>query len=69
LSDHYSPISVILDVTFQCDVCDEDKPLGEAVRIPFGAIDGPHADVCRACYEDGVADGNIDATTGDFLIA
>ena len=57
----------ILDVTFQCDVCDEDKPVCQAVRIPFGSS-GPHADVCRACYDDGVADGIIDPATGDFCI-
>ena len=59
----------ILEVTFQCAVCDEDKPVCQAVRIPHGATAyDPHADVCRACYEDGVADGIIDAMTGDFVV-
>jgi hypothetical protein len=52
--------------TFICDVCEEDKPVSEVVRIPRGATKGPHTDVCRDCFEGGVESGIIDPATGDF---
>jgi hypothetical protein len=54
-----------LEVTFICEVCFAEKPARDAVRIP---LDSPahHADVCRACYADGVAAGIIDPVSGDF---
>ena len=60
------PPRFILAVTFVCDVCEEDTPACDGVRIPRGATSGPHTDVCRDCYEAGVADGIIDPVTGDF---
>ena len=59
------PPRCVLEDPFICDVCDEERPASAAVRIP---LDSPahHADVCRACYADGVADGIIDPVTGDF---
>lgn len=65
MPENACPPRFILEVTFICDVCDEEKPASEAVRIP---LDSPahHADVCRECYDEGVADGIIDPVTGDF---
>jgi hypothetical protein len=59
----------ILEMTFQCEVCDEDKPVCEAVRIPHGAAaTDPHLDLCRGCYDAGVEDGMVDPATGTFII-
>ena len=68
MAENACPPRFILEVSFICDVCEEDKPASEAVRIPRGATSGPHTDVCRACYEDGVADGILDPQTGDFRL-
>jgi hypothetical protein len=68
MPEHACPPRFILAVTFDYSVCDEERPAAEAVRIPRGATSSPHVDVCRACCDEGVADGIIDPVTGDFRL-
>jgi hypothetical protein len=66
MPENACPPRFILEVTFECSVCEEDKPAREAVRIPRGATIEPHIDLCRECYAESVADGILDPETGDF---
>jgi hypothetical protein len=37
------------------------------VRLRRDPTEEPHVYVCRACFQDGIDDGIIDPTTGDFF--
>lgn len=52
----------ILEVSFECDVCEKDTPARDGRRA---RLDGPFGsatvDLCPACYRDGIEDEIIEA--------
>jgi hypothetical protein len=61
------PARVHLDASFESEICYEDKPAHEAVRVGT-ATPAHHVDLCRGCHRDGVADGMIDPTTQSLIL-